>query len=288
MGYLRYLAHLTTGTATGVGVAGQVNGSTLFMGNNSARDKDHVSAAVTVDAETDTLTLAAKWQASNNASTWFDIANAPQNPAAVVLATGTSGADAAVTKVIPAPDSVYGYKFARMSLAVAGTTGTDNDTFSVAYSYRQLDKGEPTEGDIRFGAHLLTGTATGIAPASSFAGNPVFMGGVDQRVEYLSALVTVDAETNTITLGAKWQGSNDKTTWLDIAHGPQNPAAVALATGTAGADAAVTKVVPAPAAVYGYKFARCAVLVGVVTGTSNDTVSIAYSYRQVDSGGGRE
>lgn len=63
---------------------------------------------------------------------------------------------------------------------------------------------------------------------------------------------------------------------------------VALAIGTAGADTAVARAIPAPDSVYGYKFARCSVVVGGVTGTANDTYSIAYSYRQNDAGGARE
>jgi hypothetical protein len=288
MGYLRHLAHLATGTATGVGVGSQVNGSALFIGNRGYRKTEHASATVTVDAETDTLTLAAKWQVSDNNSTWFDIANDVQNPAAVVLATGTGGADAAVTKNIPANPAIYGYAFARCSLVVGGDTGTNNDTWSVAYNYRALDNGETTDGQLRFNSDLLTGTVTGVAPGGAAAGNALFMGAKNQRIEHLSALVTVDAETNTITLGAKWQGSNDKTTWYDLAHAPHNPAAVALATGTAGADAAVTRVMPAPPSVYSYQYARCAVTVGVVTGTTNDTYSLAYSYRRRGSGGSVE
>lgn len=246
------------------------------------------SAVVTVDAETDTLTLTARWQVGNTTSTWFDVANEPQNPAGVALATGTAGADAAVTKVIPAPDAVLGYKFARMALYVGVVTGTDDDTYSIGYSYRHLDNGENTDSHLRFAAHLITGTATGVAPGSQVNGRTLFMGVLDQKVAHLSALATVDAETNTITLSGKWQGSNDGSTWLDLAYAPQNPAVVALATGTAGSDAAVTRVVPAPESAYGYKFARFSIGVGVVTGTTNDTYSIAYSYRQLDPGGHRE
>lgn len=288
MGYLRHLAHLVTGTATGVGVAGQVNGNALFIGNRGYRKTEHASATVTVDAETDTLTLAAKWQVSDSGSTWFDLANDVQNPAAVVLATGTAGADAAVTKNIPANPAVYGYAFARLSLVVGGDTGTANDTYSIAYNYRALDNGETTDGQLRFNSDMVTGTANGVAPAGLVSGNKLFMGQKNQAIEHLSALVTVDAETNTLTLGAQWQGSNDASTWYTLAHAPHNPAAVALATGTAGADAAVTRVIPAPPSVYSYKYARCSLVVGAVTGTTNDTYSIAYSYRRRASGGTAE
>lgn len=94
----------------------------------------------------------------------------------------------------------------------------------------------------------------------------------------LCAEVTVDAETSTLTLSALWQVSVDGSTWMTVANGPQNAASVALATGTAGADAAVTRVIPAPDAVYSFKHARCAVTNGVQTGTTSDTYSIKYHY----------
>lgn len=282
MGFSRFNAHLATGTATGVGVAGQVNGNALFLGRYL--EKEAIAALVTVDAETDTLTLSSKWQVSNDASTWFDLAHDTQNPAAVALATGTGGADASVTKTVAPHPCVYGYKFARASLVVGGDTGTANDTYSVAYNYRQLDKGEARDSHLRFNVLLTTGTATGVAPGSQVNGTALFIGGMHRKVDHLSALVTVDGETNTITLTGKWQGSNDGSTWFDVAHASHNPAGIALVTGTAGADAAVTRVLPAPAGVYSYKYARAAIAVGVVTGTSNDTYSMSYCFRQNDAG----
>jgi hypothetical protein len=287
MGYLRHNAHIASGNVTGVGPGGQAQGNAVFIGQ-SFKKVDHLSAIVTVDAETDTLTLAGRWQVSNDASTWLTIAHAPQNPAAVVLATGTTGADAAVTKILPAPAAVYGYKFARSTLVVGGTTGTTNDTYSIAYAYRSMDPQEAQDGHLRFAAHIASGNATGVVAGDQVNGATLFVGGADPKVSHLSALVTVDAETNTLTMTGKWQASNDGSTWVDVAHAPQNPAGVALATGTAGADADVVRVLPAPDAVYGYKFARCSVVVGVVTGTTNDTYSIGYSYRQLDPGGGAD
>lgn len=132
----RYNAHLITGTFTGIAPGGQANGRTLFTGGGDGEEKvKSLSALVTVDAETNTITLAAKWQVSNDASTWVDVAHAPNNPAATVLAAGTSGDDAAVTRAVPAPDAVYGYRYARCSLVVGAVTGTDSDTYSIGYSY---------------------------------------------------------------------------------------------------------------------------------------------------------
>lgn len=131
----------------------------------------------------------------------------------------------------------------------------------------------------RFNAHLVTGTADGITPGDPVSGNVVHLGSGSQKVADLSAVVTADAETNTLTLTPRWQVSNDQSTWYTVAGSPDNPATVPLATGTGGADAAVTRVLPAPAAAHAYQFARLQLVVGVVTGTSNDTYSIGYTYR---------
>jgi len=133
---------------------------------------------------------------------------------------------------------------------------------------------------LRYNAHLVTGTGTGVSVGSAVSGNTLFIGGSKKKVADLSAHLVVLAETNTLTLTAKWQGSNDGSAWIDLAYNSVNGAATVLATGTAGADTAVTKSVPAPDGVYSHKFARCQVVVGVVTGTANDTYSIGYSYRQ--------
>ena len=98
----------------------------------------------------------------------------------------------------------------------------------------------------------------------------------------LGALCTVDAETNTITLAAKWQVSSDDSTWYDVVE-PYNPANVVLATGTAGADAAVTKCVQAPICVFGWRYTRCAIVNGVAEGNDVDTYTIAY-YAEKRSG----
>jgi hypothetical protein len=132
----RSILHVVTGTADGVSIASQVNGASLFMGSDSKKVTD-LSAVVTVDAETTNLTLTAKWQGSNDASTWYDFAHGTNNVAATVLATGTGGADAAVTKVISAPVGIEGWRYSRLSLVVGAATGTTNDTYSIAYSYNQ-------------------------------------------------------------------------------------------------------------------------------------------------------
>lgn len=123
-------------------------------------------------------------------------------------------------------------------------------------------------------------TLTDIAAGSVGAGATLLMHEVKDGT--LSATCVFDAETNTLTLTPLWQVSKDASTWKSVY--PDNNAITEQATGTGGADASVTHVVPAPLAVYGYRYARCTALVGVTTATSSDTATISYDY-QVDLSG---
>lgn len=93
----------------------------------------------------------------------------------------------------------------------------------------------------------------------------------------LSALVALDAETDTITLTPYWEVSADQTTWYRV-YDQNGTASTAQATGTAGADATVSRVLNAPGAVYGWRFCRVTVVVGVTTGATADTYAISYNY----------
>lgn len=117
---------------------------------------------------------------------------------------------------------------------------------------------------------------TGAAP-QVVNGNALLM--ADVEVNSLSALVYTLADTNTLTLTAAWQVSVDNATWVDAVE-PQNPANVVQSTGTAGADAGITRAITAPRAVYGYRYARVKVTsgVGVGGGAGVDECNISYSY----------
>lgn len=126
----------TTGNANGVAAGAFINGAALKM----ARCRPHtLSAQVTVDAETTSLTFSLVWQGSNDATGAFaspvDLAN-DVNGAPVVLATGTAGADAAVTKAVAAPAAAYGFKYVRCRLLVGGAAGLAADTYSMGYNFR--------------------------------------------------------------------------------------------------------------------------------------------------------
>lgn len=94
-----------------------------------------LSCLFTVDAETENLTITGKWQVSDDASTWYDVAPS-NNAASVVLATGTAGADAAVSKVLVAPGEVLGWKYVRAAVTNGAAEGTSSDTFSMTLHYR--------------------------------------------------------------------------------------------------------------------------------------------------------
>lgn len=133
---------------------------------------------------------------------------------------------------------------------------------------------------MRYAAHSKTGTLDTLVAGTTTGGNAVDMGDNSrQKVRALSALLTMDAETDTLTITGKWQVSNDGSTWIDVVNGTQNAAGVILLTGTAGADAAVTKCYPAPEAAYGWRKARFAIVNGVATGAAADAYTISYCYR---------
>lgn len=122
----------TTGNLDTVVAGGNGAGATLL---SQTVTPGTLSALFVVDAETSTITIAAKWQVSDDGSTWYDVAGAPNNAADVVLATGTGGADAAVTRVVPAPTQVHGWRYIRAVARVGVTTGAAVDTYSIAYRY---------------------------------------------------------------------------------------------------------------------------------------------------------
>lgn len=97
-------------------------------------EKGTISCLFTVDAETDTATIAAGWQVSDDGTTYYTVTDT-DNATDTVLATGTAGADAAVTKVMGPPDWVYGWKYVRPVCILGGTTGNTVDTYSMSTVY---------------------------------------------------------------------------------------------------------------------------------------------------------
>ena len=122
----------------------------------------------------------------------------------------------------------------------------------------------PSRKFVKGGA--VAGTFNGVAAASGVSGE--ILAAQTVQIDSLSAVWVLLADTSTITLTCSWQGSDDRTTWIDIAHAPNNAAGVVFATGTAGADTAVTKCIPCPQAAQGFRYLRPRATVGVVTGAA--------------------
>lgn len=116
------------------------------------------------------------------------------------------------------------------------------------------------------------------AAGSTTAGTAISTANIEKGT--LSCLFVVDAETNLLTLTAKFQVSDDNSTWYDLAGDAQNPANVALATGTGGADASVSRVIPVPTQVHGWKWVRAAVVNGAAQGESVDTYAFTFRCRR--------
>jgi len=96
----------------------------------------------------------------------------------------------------------------------------------------------------------------------------------------LSCLCALLAETNTITLTAKFQVSDDNSTWYNLAGDAQNPANVLVCTGTSGSDTVTNVVLPVPTQALGWKYVRAAVVNGVATGAVGDTYAFTFHFRK--------
>lgn len=132
-----------------------------------------------------------------------------------------------------------------------------------------------------FNARRVTTSATAgnlntVVAGTQTAGATLTMNQVEPGS--LCAEVLVDAETSTLTIALDWLVSQDNSTWVTVAHGTQNAAGVVLATGTAGADASVTRIIPAPSCAYSFAYCKAAVRNEAQTGAAVDTYSIKYHY----------
>lgn len=135
---------------------------------------------------------------------------------------------------------------------------------------------------IFFNAFPASGNFNGSVAGTVKAGTTLQVNnGAQRRIEHLSALVVLEAETTNVTLRPKWQVSNDGTTFYDVID-QVNGAATVQATGTAGNDAVISRVVSAPPSVYGWTYARCVAINAVQTGNTTDTYAIGYNYVSFD------
>lgn len=136
----------------------------------------------------------------------------------------------------------------------------------------------------RFNANITTGNFTGATTGAQLNGNSLHVGENQRDVHDLAAHIIATITMTNATVKAGWQGSNDAATWYSVALSPEVPAAIALATGVASGT---TLAVGAPPGVYGYKYARCQLTwTSTTAGTTNDAMSVGYTYRQLEAGAG--
>lgn len=125
---------LDTGTLNLNGVSAGTTTAGPAIDTSLVKDGS-LSATVVVEAETNTLTMAAVWQGyDETAAAWVNLRES-NNPAIVVLATGTGGDDAVVTTNIAAPMSAYGFRRVRCSILSAAAAGNTVDTYRIWYNY---------------------------------------------------------------------------------------------------------------------------------------------------------
>jgi hypothetical protein len=125
-----------SGDLTAAPVAGSTTGGTALA--TAGIEPGTLSCLFVVDAETDTITLTGKFQVSDDNSTYYDLAGDAQNPANVLLATGTAGADAAVSRVLPVPTQALGWKYVRAAVVNLVATGGATDTYAMTFHFRYI------------------------------------------------------------------------------------------------------------------------------------------------------
>jgi hypothetical protein len=122
-----------------IGNAGAVTGFTgaapQTVAGASINTQECVSLSVIhyAKATTNTLTVTGKWQVSVDGSTWYDVYGG--NSAALVAQVTGTGSAVTATRVIDAPEAVYGYPNVRF-VSVSGTGsggGAGVDEASIAY-----------------------------------------------------------------------------------------------------------------------------------------------------------
>ena len=119
---------------------------------------------------------------------------------------------------------------------------------------------------------------TGAAPQTGGTTTAVTMNEVTDGT--LAARVYAKATTNLLTITGKWQVlDDDDATWVDVVES-NNPANVALVTGT-GSAVVATKLIAAPPAVYGRRQARFLLTTGAAAGggAGVDEFNVSYDYR---------
>lgn len=125
-----------SGDLTAAPVAGTTTAGTALA--TAGIEMGSLSCLFTLLAETNTITLTGKFQVSNDNSTWYNLAGDAQNPANVLLCTGTAGADTATSVVLPVPPSALGWKYVRPAVVNGVATGASGDTYAMTFYFRKF------------------------------------------------------------------------------------------------------------------------------------------------------
>lgn len=129
----RFNTNIVTGTLNGISAA-SATGNKVHLGQAGQAITD-LAAHVIVTAATASITVKPYWQVSNDDTTWTTVSpNELNSPAASILPIVTGTANA--TAPVPAPRTVYAYRYARCMLLVGGATGAAGDLYSLGYSTR--------------------------------------------------------------------------------------------------------------------------------------------------------
>lgn len=125
-----------SGDLTAAPVAGTTTAGTALA--TASVEPGSLSCLFAVLAETNTLTITGKFQVSADNSTWYNLAGDAQNPANVLIATGTAGADTVTNVVLPVPPSAVGWSYVRPAIVNGVATGAAGDTYAFTFRFRRV------------------------------------------------------------------------------------------------------------------------------------------------------
>jgi tetrahydromethanopterin S-methyltransferase subunit E len=117
---------------TGV-LAGVTTGGPTLALAAAAPEPNSIVANVSVGSTTSTITIATKWQVSNDGSTWLDLKgmNAPALVAVAAAGTGSI----VTTAYAQALQMNPGYPYVRLAVLSGVATGAAGDTVTISYNY---------------------------------------------------------------------------------------------------------------------------------------------------------
>jgi hypothetical protein len=134
----------------------------------------------------------------------------------------------------------------------------------------------------RYNVSATTQNFTGVTTAARIYSTSLFIGSSGKRkIQDLAAHIVATSTMTSATMKTQWQGSNDNTTWVDVANNAANAASTAFLTGGTGLTATIG--IEAPQGAYSYRYARLALVwTSTTAGTTNDVATFGLNYRQLD------